>query len=37
MELWNENRNPGRETGWLSHLLAVVLVLCFIFVRRRMG
>jgi hypothetical protein len=31
------NRNPGRETGWLTYLLAVVLVLDFIFIRSRMG
>jgi hypothetical protein len=27
----------GREAGWLTYLLAVVLVLYFIFVRSRMG
>jgi AGZA family xanthine/uracil permease-like MFS transporter len=27
----------GREVGWLTYLLAVVLVLYFIFVRSRMG
>jgi hypothetical protein len=32
-----KNRNPGREAGWRTCLLAVVLVLYFIFVRSRMG
>jgi AGZA family xanthine/uracil permease-like MFS transporter len=27
----------GREVGWLTYLLAAVLVLYFIFVRSRMG
>jgi len=27
----------GREIGWLTYLLAIVLVLYFIFVRSRMG
>jgi len=27
----------GREIGWLTYLLAAVLVLYFIFVRSRMG
>jgi hypothetical protein len=32
-----KNRSPGREIGWLTCLLAAVLVLYFIFVRSRMG
>jgi hypothetical protein len=32
-----KNRNHGREVGWLTYLLAAVLVLYFIFVRSRMG
>jgi AGZA family xanthine/uracil permease-like MFS transporter len=27
----------GREAGWLTYLLAIVLVLYFIFVRSKMG
>jgi AGZA family xanthine/uracil permease-like MFS transporter len=27
----------GREAGWLAYLLAIVLVLYFIFVRSKMG
>jgi hypothetical protein len=29
--------NRGREIGWLSYLLAVMLALYFIFVRSKMG
>jgi hypothetical protein len=32
-----KNRNHGREVGWLTYLLAAVLVLYFIFVRSQMG
>jgi hypothetical protein len=32
-----KNRNLGREVGWLTCLLALVLVLYFVFVRGRMG
>jgi hypothetical protein len=31
-----KSRNPGRETGWPTHLLAVVRVLYFAFVCSRM-
>jgi hypothetical protein len=32
-----KNRNPGREVGWFISLLALVLVLYFVFVRSRMS